>query len=119
MLLLSAAAPQQVPAKPQSPPNPKQQQPAPTNLPDFLMLEAEALRLEALRAQRAQKKLDAAKLEAETRAKQKAQEQAHQIAAAERILARFPPELGWGPDRKAEIDRRRLVLGLFPDEEER
>ena len=34
------------------------------------------------------------------------------------LLKRFPPEKGWGAERKKQIERKKVVLGVFPDPEE-
>jgi len=34
------------------------------------------------------------------------------------LMQRFPPEEGWGKDKKEELYRRGVVIGIFPDENE-
>jgi hypothetical protein len=36
-----------------------------------------------------------------------------------KLLAEFPPEQGWGADKLAEIEKRKIVLGVFPDDRSR
>jgi hypothetical protein len=38
---------------------------------------------------------------------------------ADLLIARFPPEEGWIPERRDEIERRKWVLGVFPSDEEK
>jgi hypothetical protein len=35
------------------------------------------------------------------------------------LLERFPPEAGWTPEKKAQLERRAVILGLFPSPEEK
>ena len=35
------------------------------------------------------------------------------------LLKEYPPDDGWGPEKIKEIERRKLVIGAFPDDESR
>lgn len=83
------------------------------------LLAEEDARLERLRQQREQKKQEAAKKQADEAARQRATQEVEKMLAAERLLARFPPEMGWGPDKRAELERRKIVLGVYPSPDEK
>lgn len=82
------------------------------------LLQEEEARLEALRVQRELKRQETINRKAEEEARKALEEQAEKMLAAERLLARFPPELGWGPEKRADLLRRKIVVKVFPSAEE-
>jgi hypothetical protein len=81
--------------------------------------EKDKVRLEKLKEKRELEKKLAA--EAEKTKKAREAELALEKAEQEKIkwITRFPPDEGWGPEKKEELYRRSMVIGVFPNEEER
>jgi hypothetical protein len=75
----------------------------------------EMARLKELKKKHAER---AAREEAE--AKRLREEEARKKAEVDRfaLLDRFPPDKGWTKEKKSEIERRKIVLNVFPNKEE-
>ena len=80
--------------------------------------EKESARIEAMRKKRAQaKKEHEAALERE-RLKREAEEKKKARMKRFPLLVRFPPDQGWSRALKEEIERRKIVIKIFPKPEE-
>jgi len=86
-------------------------------------------RIEKVRTQEAEReKVEAEKRtlrreEAAEQSKERAEkkkEQKEKTSEQEKIkwILRFPPDAGWGPEKKEELYRRSMVVGVFPNAEE-
>lgn len=78
---------------------------------------------EEVRLQKLKEKREAEKKrkEAEEAKRNKLEkERIHKETEAEKFkwIFRYPPEAGWGPDKKEELYRRAVVVGVYPNEEE-
>ncbi|MHC4945921.1 MAG: hypothetical protein ACYTG7_23145 [Planctomycetota bacterium] len=81
--------------------------------------EKDKVRLAKLKEQRKQEEKIAA--EAEKARKEQKAERTVEKAEQEKIkwITRFPPDQGWGPEKKEELYRRSMVIGVYPNEEEK
>jgi len=78
----------------------------------------EKARISALKKRNAQKRkeIEDAALRKKKLEKEAADNKKEEIRFA--LLRRFPPEKGWGKAKKKELERRSVVLGVYPNKDE-